>query len=173
MKTAALLLIPLVAACAGCKPASGADGVEVRMHLIDARGVGESIGWVRLSDGEAGLRVETRLSDLPPGAHGFHFHEVPDCGPAEKDGTLQAGEAAGAHFDPQATGRHAGPEGQGHAGDLPMLKASPSGRASAILHAPQLKLANLGRRALIVHRDPDDYAGSPGGARIACGIVGP
>ena len=35
---------------------------------------------------------------LPSGQRGFHVHEKDDCGPAMKDGQMQAGVAAGEHY---------------------------------------------------------------------------
>lgn len=175
MKTPCLLVMSLAVACAGCDTSAGSaakGSIRVEMRLIDAGGIGASVGSVRLTDGIDGLLLTTRLSGLPPGAHGFHFHQNPDCGAADVDGRMTAGGAAGEHFDPAQTGRHAGPDGDGHAGDLRSLMVAPSGRASTAMTAARLKLADLNGSALMIHADRDDYAGSPGGVRIACGVVG-
>ncbi|MGQ0697417.1 MAG: superoxide dismutase family protein [Panacagrimonas sp.] len=182
MKASALLLAVLAVAGAGCsKPpdsapdsASGSDKgqeVEVAMKLIDDRGTGADIGSIRLRDGSNGLEIKPDLKDLPPGSHGFHAHQNPDCGAREKDGKMSAGEAAGEHYDPTASAKHAGPMGEGHMGDLPRMEVTPDGKASTAMTAPRLKLADLKNRSLIVHAGDDDFAGSPGGARIACGVV--
>ncbi len=64
------------------------------------------------------------LADLPPGDHGFHVHVNPDCGPgAGPDGLPAAGLAAGGHYDPANSGKHLGPRGEGHKGDLPALQS--------------------------------------------------
>ena len=103
---------------------------------------------------------------LPAGDHGFHLHVNGDCG----DG----GRAAGGHYDPENTGRHEGPDGNGHLGDLPRL-TSDAGRVTTAVIAPRLTVDDLWGRALVIHEGGDNYSDSPaplggGGARIACGV---
>lgn len=150
---------------------AAAKGVEVPIKLLTAQGTGADAGTVTLSDSAGGLNLVTNLRGLPPGEHGFHVHQNGDCGPKEKDGKPTPGEAAGEHYDPTGQGKHAGPDGMGHAGDLPRLIVAGDGTAAVSLTAPKLKLSDVRNRALIVHAERDDYAGKPGGARIACGVV--
>ncbi|BAU48879.1 superoxide dismutase [Sulfurifustis variabilis] len=154
-----------------------ADQITVKMTLIDEKGQGKSIGSVQLEDGKDGLVIRPNLTGLPPGEHGFHVHEKPDCGPGEKDGKRQAGLAAGGHYDPKKTGKHEGPKGQGHAGDLPALRVGDKGEAKGQLTAPRLKVADLRGRSLMIHEGGDNYSDQPkplggGGGRIACGVAG-
>ena len=53
----------------------------------------------------------------------------PSCITESKDekGVLQKAFKAGGHFDPQKTGKHLGPKGKGHKGDLPVLKVDKKG----------------------------------------------
>ncbi len=148
-----------------------ATEVIVAMKFITDQGIGAEAGTLMLSDSAAGLMVNISLKGLSPGEHGFHVHQNADCGPKEKDGKMIAGEAAGEHFDPTQQGKHAGPGGMGHAGDLPRLTVSPDGTATMTLTAAKLKLADVRNRSIIVHAERDDYATMPGGARIACGVV--
>lgn len=153
-----------------------ADKLTVKMHLIDEKGEGKSIGTVQLEDGKNGLVIRPNLTGLPPGERGFHVHEKPDCGPGEKDGKRQAGLAAGGHYDPQKTGKHEGPKGQGHLGDLPALKVNEKGEAKGELVAPRLKVADVKGRSLMIHEGGDNYSDQPrplggGGGRIACGVA--
>jgi len=145
--------------------------VSVAMTLIDERGSSASIGSVQLSDTANGLIVTPGLTNLRPGAHGFHVHQFPDCGAAMKDGATVAGQAAGEHYDPKESGKHAGPDGKGHAGDLPRLMVAADGTATTAMLVSRLKLANVSNRSLVIHAEADDYAAAPGGARIACGVV--
>lgn len=152
-------------------------GVSVTFHLISPDGIGEEIGNAVLSDSDDGLVVTPDLSSLPPGAHGFHVHTNGACGPAEKDGVMVAGLAAGGHFDPDGTGKHEGPEGSGHLGDLPVLTVGEDGHAGTALTVPRLSLEQVRGHALIIHAGGDNYSDDPsplggGGARIACGVVG-
>ena len=84
--------------------------------------------------------------------------------------------AAGGHYDPTKTDRHAGPYGNGHLGDLPVLYVDKEGQASLPVLAPRLKVADLNGRSLMIHAGGDNYSDLPeklggGGGRIACGTV--
>jgi superoxide dismutase, Cu-Zn family len=148
----------------------------VVVRAIDANGIGSMIGTVKFSDGEKGLAIDPDLGNLAPGLHGFHVHEKASCEPGEKDGKKVAGLGAGGHFDPHKMNKHAGPEGQGHHGDLPALEVGEKGEAVKTMIAPHLKLADIKGHALIIHEGGDNYSDDPkplggGGARIACGII--
>lgn len=153
--------------------AASASSTEIiiPMMLISEKGIGADAGTVAISETAAGLQLKTNLKGLPPGDHGFHVHQNADCGAKDKAGKMTAGEAAGEHFDPAQTGKHAGPDGMGHAGDMPRLTVASDGTATATLIVPRLKLTEVKGRSLMVHAEPDDYAGKPGGARIACGAL--
>jgi Cu-Zn family superoxide dismutase len=153
-----------------------ADQLTVKLNLIDENGQGKFIGSVQLEDGKRGLVIRPHLAGLPPGVHGFHVHEKPDCRPGEKDGKRQAGLAAGGHYDSKNTGKHEGPQGQGHLGDLPALKVNEKGEAKGKLLAPRLKVADLKGRSLMIHEGGDNYSDQPkplggGSGRIACGVI--
>jgi Cu-Zn family superoxide dismutase len=102
--------------------AAHAASETVTMNAIDANGVGKDIGTLLLSDTQEGLQVQPALVGLPPGDRGFHVHVNPDCGPGPgPNGQSAAGMAAGGHYDPANTGKHLGPYGEGHRGDMPVL----------------------------------------------------
>lgn len=147
--------------------AQGAQDIE--MHKVDQQGVGDSIGTVSVEDSEYGLLLTPDLSGLQPGMHGFHVHQNASCEP--QDGT-PAG-AAGGHLDPDDSGTHAGPYGEGHLGDLPVLMVDQEGNATTPVLAPRLEASDLEDRALMLHEGGDTYADQPklggGGARVACG----
>lgn len=168
-------VVAFALALAATAPAALA-AVSVKMNQIDAKGVGKSIGTIRAEDGKDGLVLHIDLKGLPPGGHGFHVHEHGTCDPKEKDGAMTAGLAAGGHYDPHKAGTHQGPSGQGHLGDLPLLKVDASGKVKATVTAPRLKVADLKGRALMIHDGGDNYSDAPkplggGGGRIACGVV--
>jgi Cu-Zn family superoxide dismutase len=164
-----------LAAALALATAAQADSV-VRMNIVDAQGVGKNIGQVTISETRYGLVLSPALAGLPPGLHGFHVHENASCEPAEKDGKPGAALAAGGHYDPQKTGQHGLPWGNGHLGDLPALYVDAQGNASQPVLAPRLKIADLKGRALMVHVGGDNHADHPaplggGGARMACGTL--
>lgn len=148
----------------------------VVIHAISDEGIGAIIGTVKLSDTATGLAFDPDLGGLTPGLHGFHVHEKPGCGTADKDGKQTAGHAAGGHYDPHKSGKHAGPQGEGHQGDLPALEVNEKGEAVKVLLAPHLKLADIKGRALMIHAGGDNYSDAPkplggGGPRVACGVI--
>ena len=148
----------------------------VKIQLVDEQGVGKEIGTIRASDSEYGLILTPQLSDLTPGLHGFHVHEKPDCAHAVKDGKEVAALAAGGHYDPRTTGKHEGPYGDGHLGDLPALYVAADGRATLPVLAPRLKVGDIMGRSIMIHAGGDNYSDVPaplggGGARVACGVV--
>ena len=168
----------LIAALAGCTALSlHAETLNVPMKAVSAQGTGESIGSVKIESNEYGLVFRPQLSGLEPGAHGFHIHAKGSCEPAEKDGQMMAGGAAGGHWDPQNTGKHGEPWGDGHMGDLPALMVSQDGKAEQPVLAPRLKsLGDIKGLALMVHKGGDNHSDQPeplggGGARVACGVI--
>ncbi|MBC2885598.1 superoxide dismutase family protein [Ochrobactrum sp. CM-21-5] len=154
-----------------------ADGLSVKMYEALPTGQGKEIGTVSISQSGDGLQFTPQLKGLPAGEHGFHIHENASCAPAEKDGKTVAAQAAGGHYDPSNSGHHMGPEGEGHLGDLPALKASAEGAVTDSVVAPRLKsLDEVKARALMIHIGGDNYSDEPkplggGGARFACGVI--
>ena len=151
--------------------------VHVTMRQVDSGGVGNIIGIIELQDTAKGLKIWPNLRGLSQGQHGTHVHQNPNCAAADKDGKMVPGLAAGGHFDPDNTGRHEGPTGQGHLGDLPVLYVDAAERATRNSWAPRLKTTDLAGRAIIIHAGGDNYSDNPkklggGGTRVACGVVG-
>jgi superoxide dismutase, Cu-Zn family len=164
--------------CAALGASAGAQAAyTVRMHLVDADGVGKSIGQVTISETEYGTLFTPELKDLPPGSLGFHVHQKPNCEPAEKNGAKEPAQAAGEHYDPEKTKKHGGPwKDESHRGDLPTLNVADNGKATQPILAPRLKLDEVKNKSLVIHAGGDTYSDRPepaggSGKRIACGIV--
>jgi superoxide dismutase, Cu-Zn family len=147
------------------------------MNKVNAEGIGEAIGTVTATMSPAGAVFNLNLKDLPPGAHGLHIHENGACGPGIVNGNSAPAGAAGGHWDSGHTGKHEGPMGSGHSGDLPALDVAADGTAVRTLTAPHLKdLEAVRGHALVIHAGGDNYSDQPaplggGGARIACGVI--
>jgi len=162
----ALAALVLGSGLVGCDdPVSPADSVVVD---ISETASGASIGSIRIEQTASGARFTPNLVGLTPGEHGFHVHANPSCG--------MAGQDAGGHYDPQDTGRHEGPNGNGHLGDLPTLSVDASGAASTPVVARRVGVRDLDGRSLMIHAGGDNYSDTPaplggGGARVACGVV--
>jgi len=148
----------------------------VQMHMTSSSGIGPAIGSITLSSSPYGTMFTPDLSGLEPGLHGFHVHENANCGPKETGGKMVPGLAAGGHYDPASSGKHEGPYGNGHRGDLPALYVDADGKAAHPLLAPRIKILELKGRSLMIHAGGDNYSDVPeklggGGARIACGVI--
>ncbi|MEJ8811198.1 superoxide dismutase family protein [Variovorax ureilyticus] len=131
-----------------------------------------TMGKVTFTPIANGVRVSGDVRGLPPGTeHGFHIHEKGDCG--------DNGNASGGHFNP-AGGTHGKFAAPGsHAGELPSLVADAGGVAKFSVEVHALSLTegaanNVVGRAVVVHRDRDDFTTQPAGnsgPRIACGVI--
>ncbi|MCS2171322.1 superoxide dismutase [Cu-Zn] SodC [Scandinavium sp. TWS1a] len=154
-----------------------AASTEVEMNLVTPQAVGQSIGEVKITETDKGLEFSPDLKALPPGEHGFHVHANGSCQPAIKEGKANAAEAAGGHLDPDHTGKHEGPAGLGHLGDLPVLVVDKEGKATQPVLAPRLKkLDEVKGKALMIHVGGDNMSDQPkplggGGVRYACGVI--
>ncbi|KTD18827.1 superoxide dismutase, Cu, Zn [Legionella lansingensis] len=140
---------------------------QITVIIYSTDGKKKELGKVTFNDSEYGLLILPALSSLPPGLHGFHLHQHPDCG--------DKGMHAGGHYDPGHTNSHQGPYGKGHLGDLPVLYVDANGNANVPMLAPRLKTNDLSGLAVMVHAGGDNYSDTPplggGGDRIACGVI--
>lgn len=150
------------------------DKLAVDINRISSSGVGEKIGKVAISQSKYGASFDVSVKGLPSGQRGFHIHEKGDCRPGMKDGQMQAGLAAGGHYDPDHRTSHKGPQGMGHKGDLPALEST-SEAIDQTVTAPNLKVADIRGRSLMIHEGGDNYSDQPenggGKGRIACGVI--
>jgi Cu-Zn family superoxide dismutase len=141
-----------------------ATQISIPIHNLKS---GAKLGDVVAKDTAYGLLLTPHLNDLPPGAHGFHIHSNASCG--------HQGADAGAHLDPDKTGSHQGPYGEGHLGDLPVLVVNASGQALLPVLAPRLTVSAIINHSLMIHVGADNYTDSPanggGGDRLACGVI--
>jgi superoxide dismutase, Cu-Zn family len=151
--------------------------LTVPMNFVDENGIGSVSGEVVVTVSPYGLVFTPSLTGLPAGVHGFHIHENASCGPGMSNGKAVAALAAGGHWDPEKTGRHAGPYGDGHLGDLPALYVTADGNATYPVLAPRLhSLDSLRGHALMLHAGGDNHDDHPmplggGGMRIVCGVI--
>lgn len=153
-----------------------AESINVTIHRIDSGGIQESLGTVLAEDTDNGLVIHPSLHDLSVGEHGFHLHSNGSCEPGvNPEGVAVAGLMAGGHWDPDGTGSHRGPFGDGHRGDLSRLVVNSEGTTTTEVVAPRLTTNDLRGKALVIHDGGDTYTDTPvlggGGARSACGVV--
>jgi Cu-Zn family superoxide dismutase len=141
---------------------------------LQARSGSKVAGSIALRATPKGLQLRGSISGLKPNAeHAFHVHEKGDCSAPDA-------MSSGPHFNPAgaAHGRY-GSGAAHHAGDMPNIRADASGVAKISLTIEGLTLgdangADVRGRALVIHRDPDDYQSQPAGnagPRIACAEI--
>jgi Cu-Zn family superoxide dismutase len=145
--------------------------------LAAPNGVGGPAGRVMFRDAPGGATIKVDVYGLPPGAHGFHVHDNPSCAAGSVNGVVIPAGAAGSHYDPGGTGKHMGPMGMGHLGDLPVINTDRYGSAHIVLVAPRITdVSALKGHSVVIHAGGDNYSDDPspnggGGARIACGVI--
>ncbi len=154
----------------GAASAHAAD-VEAQATAAMVNAKGDSVGTVALKQGAQGTVLHVRLTDLPPGTHAFHVHEVGACDPPDF-------KSAGDHYNPADDAHGFFNEDGYHAGDLPNIHVPESGILEVEFFSEALKLDDDlfddDGAALVIHTGEDDYRTDPAGAagdRIACGVI--
>jgi len=128
-------------------------------------------GTVTFTQKGDNVSVVANVSGLSPGSHGFHIHEKGDCSAGD-------GMSAGGHFNP--TGKPHGDPAMPdhHVGDMPQLVADAAGKATLTADLSPMTIGasanDIIGKAVIVHKDPDDFKTQPAGnsgVRVACGVI--
>lgn len=167
---ALLCASPLALAQAGTAPAAS-EAVTAQVTGLD----GAALGSVTLRQTPAGVLVSTDLHGLPPGEHGFHFHEKGACAAADKFASAGAHFAAGGQMHGLMTA------GGPHGGDMPNQVAGADGllrvqvlNTGVSLSPGPHSLLDADGSALVIHAAADDYVSQPAGnagGRIACAVI--
>ena len=156
----------------GLLGASAAFGQSAHVDILNAER--QKIGSAQVRASGRGVRIDVEVSQLTPGLHGIHIHNVGKCeGP---DFTT-----AGPHLNPTSK-KHGKDNPQGpHAGDLLNLQVNADGVGKATLLDSNATLGegpnslfHEGGTSLVIHADADDYKTDPAGnsgPRIACGVL--
>ena len=163
------ILVWAIVALAACS-ASAAYG-QSAVAVLEPTAGNSVRGTVTFEQRGDKVLVDARLSGLAPGGHGFHIHEKGDC--SASDGT-----SAGGHFNPTAKPHGNPTTAEHHAGDMPALVADPLGNAFLQAELAPMSLGggatDIVGKAVIVHKDVDDFTTQPtgnSGARTACGVI--
>ena len=136
---------------------------------------GENIGIARITQTSHGVLVHVRVSDLPPGPKGIHFHRTAHC--AAEDGFTSShghhGEGEGEHGLLNAAGPGMGDLGNIYIGtdgigEMQFFKTG------VFLDGGDMPLLDNDGTAIVIHAEEDDQVTQPiggAGARIVCGLV--
>jgi len=142
------------------------------LYTLSEEGINEEIGTITVADaGENGISITIKATGLIPGVHGFHLHETNTLTPTKNDnGDIVIGGGAGGHWDPDNTGIHAGPDGNGHKGDLPSVTVADDGSIDATVMANRVIFTDVAGKSFMIHAGGDTYTDEPtlggGGARL-------
>lgn len=152
-------------------PSATGSGARASATLQPKSGT-NTTGTVTFQQQPGGVMMTASISGLPPSSvHGFHVHEKGDCSAPDA-------MSAGGHFNPggKPHGQMTMPEH--HAGDMNNVTADANGNVRVSMLLPDLSVGTEANgvigRAVVVHKDPDDYKTQPtgnAGGRIACGVV--
>jgi Cu-Zn family superoxide dismutase len=168
------LLIPATALVAFAAIPCSVATKSAHADIVNAQGA--AVGHAEFSEADDGVKISVTISQLPPGEHGIHIHNVGKCdGPAFT--------TAGGHFNPTSAhhGTHNAQDPHPHLGDLPNLEVSENGTgqltftaAGATISDGPNSLFHEGGTALVIHAKADDLTNDPSGNsgdRIACGVI--
>ncbi len=171
MKLDMKILLPILLIAGACATATDDDQLRAVTTLEGRSGSNASgiVTFTEMADGTVQVRAD--LTNVPPGLHGFHVHEVGDCSAPDAS-------SAGGHFNPGSHPHGSPNDPQHHAGDLGNIDASSAGRASLQMTTSGLTVSPGPRsvvgKAVVLHATADDLESQPSGAagaRIACGVV--
>lgn len=178
MKTTARTLLSCAAAAAtlafGIQTAlAGGHASTAAAELKNLDGA--VVGAAQMTQSAHGVLVHVKVSDLPPGPKGIHFHAKADCAAdtAFKSSLGHHGEGEGEHGLVNAKG-----PGKGDLGNI-FVGADGVGemqffKAGANLEGGDLPLLDADGTAIVIHANEDDQVTQPiGGAgpRIVCGVI--
>ena len=156
--------------------AAAADNAVKSAHADITNAQGAKIGTAKFTPAPKGVKVVVTVSELTPGEHGIHIHNVGRC-------EAPAFTSAGGHFNPTNAhhGIHNAQDPHPHVGDLANLVVDRSGKAKAtfIVEGATLgdgtnSLFHEGGTSLVIHAKADDLMSDPSGNsgdRIACGVI--
>ena len=166
-----ILSIALLA-CAIAAAQSGSNTAKTAAAEIkDASG--KTVGKAEFSAAQPhGVKLDLNITNLPPGKHAFHIHQLPDCDASEEFNT------AGLQYDPTGEmygndhhAAHSGPAA-GDPGTSVDVDSTGKGHLTTVFHKltmdpGETSLFNKTGTAILIHAAP----GAQGPTRIACGVI--
>jgi superoxide dismutase, Cu-Zn family len=170
------LRLPILSAAFAVFATMATPAAPQSAHADIVNSQGATIGHAKFTAASDGVKISVTVSQLAPGEHGIHIHNVGKC-------EAPAFTTAGGHFNPTNAhhGVHNAQDPHPHLGDLPNLVVSEKGSGKltftatgATLGEGANSLFHDGGTALVIHAKADDLTNDPSGNsgdRIACGVI--
>ena len=134
---------------------------------------GQNVGTATLTEAPHGVNIKLDITNLPPGEHSLHIHQVAKCDPPDF-------KSAGPHFDAWGNGAcRARPWGDASGGHSEFFVVCRQGRDGATLRwsLPNVTMDegdhsvfSNGGTAIVIHA-VSTGTGDAAPARIACGVI--
>lgn len=157
------LLFFLWAACTVCMALMTPKTVmKAPIYELTTQGAGKQVGCIEVKQLHDGISIHIVASGLAPGSYGFHMHENNSlANTTDARGNLIVGGGLGGHWDPDYTNRHAGPQGNGHRGDLEMLTVPQNGKIDQTITTTRIPYKAVKGKSFVIHAMPDNYTDTP------------
>ena len=171
-----LVLVATLAGAISFSLSPAHAGGHVHSATADLKNLdGETIGAADITQSPHGVLVHIKVSDLPPGPKGIHFHSKAHCAADTgfKSSHGHHGEGEGEHGLVNANGPGKGDlgniyVGENGVGEMQFFKTG------VFLEGGDPPLLDADGTAIVIHANEDDQVTQPiGGAgpRLVCGIV--
>lgn len=116
--------------------------------------------------------VKISVTDVAPGEHAVHIHEMPDC-------SAEDAMSAGEHWNPTMSDHGKWGDASFHLGDIGNMTVGDDGIGSLTFRTDLWTVGtgetnDIVNHAIVVHADPDDFVSQPSGnagTRIGCGVI--
>lgn len=167
-----LSVLTLVSSCQPKANQTANPAPAAKVAIKSTSDPSKVIGEASFSTKQEGMRVEAKINDAPPGKHGFHIHEIGNCG--------DKGNAAKGHFNPDKVKHGFLPKDgfkNAHAGDLGNITIASNRKGILSATVPGLSFSGgqyaINGLSVILHEKVDDFGQPVGnaGGRIGCGII--
>ena len=172
-----ILLVLFAVSCKNSKTENNSIENSITSDIVELTetGIGNKVGTITVKEEYDGILITVEASGLKPGIVGFHLHEKNDPSPTtNEDGSLLIGGGLGGHWDPDETGIHAGPDGNGHRGDLDALTVDDNGNINQTVESYKIKYNDIAGKSFVIHASSDNYTDEPvnggSGARVYTSI---
>jgi superoxide dismutase, Cu-Zn family len=139
---------------------------------LESRSGSTLTGVAAFTEDSGKVTMRLSVSGAPPGRHGVHLHETPDCSAPDAS-------SAGGHWNPAGERHGAFDAPPTHLGDLGNLDVGADGTGTLERTSERWTVGtglpnDVVGRSVIIHAASDDLQSQPGGnagGRIGCAVI--